>query len=218
MSVPHLTPAVEAPTAAAAATLLRRRGLRLSAARRLVLAALFAADAAAERRGDRRRRGRRLPPSDLASVYRNLETLEALGLVRHMHLGHGPGRYAPAGPRRTTSPRASAAARAPSSRARPRRRSATAVRDAVGFEPFFHHFPLAGLCPACAGARHPTHRSGRARPPPDPPARVRERFVARTTDPATSPVSQPPRAASHTRRCGCHTARCGYLANSLRSR
>ena len=38
----------------------------------------------------------RLPPSDLGSVYRNLERLEALGLVRHVHLGHGPGHYTPA--------------------------------------------------------------------------------------------------------------------------
>src|SRR5205814_891579 len=38
----------------------------------------------------------RLPRCDLASVYRNLDTLEELGLVRHMHLGHGPGLYAPA--------------------------------------------------------------------------------------------------------------------------
>jgi len=44
LSVPHLTPAVEAPTAAAAARALRRRGLRLSAARRVVLAALFGSD------------------------------------------------------------------------------------------------------------------------------------------------------------------------------
>ena len=28
---------------------------------------------------------------DVASVYRNLETLEQIGLVRHFHLGHGPG-------------------------------------------------------------------------------------------------------------------------------
>ena len=33
----------------------------------------------------------RVPGSDLASVYRNLETLEEVGLVRHVHLGHGPG-------------------------------------------------------------------------------------------------------------------------------
>src|ERR1700710_2375475 len=38
--------------------------------------------------------GGRVPRSDAASTYRNLETLEDLGLVRHMHLGHGAGRYA----------------------------------------------------------------------------------------------------------------------------
>ena len=32
-------------------------------------------------------------PLDLASVYRNLETLEEHGVVRHFHAGHGPGRY-----------------------------------------------------------------------------------------------------------------------------
>ncbi|UTI65159.1 transcriptional repressor [Paraconexibacter antarcticus] len=31
--------------------------------------------------------------SDLSSVYRNLERLEALGVVRHVHLDHGPGLY-----------------------------------------------------------------------------------------------------------------------------
>jgi Fur family ferric uptake transcriptional regulator len=34
-----------------------------------------------------------LPPSDTASVDRNLETLEEIGLVRQVHLGHGPGLY-----------------------------------------------------------------------------------------------------------------------------
>ena len=38
--------------------------------------------------------GGRLPASDLGSVYRNLEALERAGLVRHVHAGHGAGRYA----------------------------------------------------------------------------------------------------------------------------
>ena len=53
----------------------------------------------------------RLPSSDLASVYRNLDTLEEIGLVRHFHVGHGPGLYALATHRGTATPRASAAAR-----------------------------------------------------------------------------------------------------------
>src|ERR687894_1530547 len=76
---------------------LRARGLRVSAARRLVLESLFAAEGPipAERIADGL--AGRLPRSDLASVYRNLETLETVGLVRHFHLGHGPGLYAPSG-------------------------------------------------------------------------------------------------------------------------
>ena len=90
MTVPHLTPAVEAPSALAAFAALRARGLRLSSARRLLLQALYAADhplSAEELAGD----------GDLASAYRNLEVLEELGLVAHVHLGHGPGVYQPAG-------------------------------------------------------------------------------------------------------------------------
>jgi len=38
--------------------------------------------------------GGRVPASDIASVYRNLQAFERIGLVRHVHLGHGPGLYA----------------------------------------------------------------------------------------------------------------------------
>jgi Fur family ferric uptake transcriptional regulator len=152
MSVPHLTPAVEAPTAAAAARALRRRGLRLSAARRVVLAALYAAGRPLSAEEIAAGAGGRVPPSDLASVYRNLETLEALGLVRHMHLGHGAGRYAPATRQDELAAceRCGACAVLPPETAEAVR---AAVRAAVGFEPRFDHFPLAGLCPACAAAR-----------------------------------------------------------------
>jgi Fur family ferric uptake transcriptional regulator len=149
LSVPHLTPVVEAPTAAAAARTLRRHGLRLSAARRFVLAALFAAGRPISAEEIASGAGGLVPPSDLASVYRNLETLEALGLVRHTHLGHGPGRYAPAARQdeRAACERCGAWAVLPPETAAAVR---AAVRAAVGFEPRFHHTPLAGLCPACA--------------------------------------------------------------------
>ena len=76
---------------------LRARGLRVSAARRLLLAALFAADRPVSADELASGLSGRLPDSDLASIYRNLETLEELGVVRHVHIGHGPGLYAPAG-------------------------------------------------------------------------------------------------------------------------
>jgi Fur family ferric uptake transcriptional regulator len=52
-----------------------------------VLEALFAADGpvSAERLAD--------DDLEVASVYRNLERLQRLGAVRHVHFGHGPGLY-----------------------------------------------------------------------------------------------------------------------------
>lgn len=146
MTVPHLTPAVEASSAAAAFAALRAEGLRLSTARRLLLQALFAAPhplSAEELAGE----------GDVASAYRNLEVLEELGLVRHVHLGHGPGRYQPASTRdefvvceccgafQTLSSEVLDDVRA-------------AVLAATGYRARFTHSPLAGLCPACSADHH----------------------------------------------------------------
>ena len=62
-----------------------------------MLEALFLADGPVSAEELAAGLGGQVPPSDLASVYRNLETLERHGVVRHVHLGHGPGRYALAG-------------------------------------------------------------------------------------------------------------------------
>ena len=146
MTVPHLAPAVVASTAPAAFAALRANGLRLSSARRLLLQALFAAErplSAEDLAGD----------GDVASAYRNLEVLEGLGLVRHVHLGHGPRLYQPAGRPRDfvvcegcgdVSPLSPAAVDA----------VRVAVLDAVGYRARFAHFPLAGLCPACSTDSH----------------------------------------------------------------
>src|SRR5438270_7187714 len=73
------------------ATALRTRGLRMTPQREQVLAAV-------------RRLGHATPEQvadavdgvDVTTVYRNLELLEELGLVRHTHLGHGAPAYRPA--------------------------------------------------------------------------------------------------------------------------
>src|SRR5215207_2773043 len=94
MTVAHRTDALLAPSLTAAVVALRRRGMRVSSTRRALLERLFRAP-------------RPLPAEelagghDLASVYRNLDALEAVGLIRHVHVGHGPGLYALAGPRAT---------------------------------------------------------------------------------------------------------------------
>src|SRR3954449_11835155 len=66
---------------------VRRDGGRLTRPRRQVLEALFAAEGlvSAEQIA-----GQEI---ELTSVYRNLEKLEEMGVVRHVHLGHGPGLY-----------------------------------------------------------------------------------------------------------------------------
>jgi Fur family ferric uptake transcriptional regulator len=140
-------PPVECQTLADAVAALRERGLRLSAVRRLVLEALFEQDAPMSAEEIARRRN--LDPS---SVYRNLEALESQGLLRHVHLGHGPGLYAPRGrgEREYLFCESCGAVRAlaPSELDGVRDR----VRERFGYEARFTHFPIVGLCPACADA------------------------------------------------------------------
>jgi Fur family ferric uptake transcriptional regulator len=148
MTIPCLAEPAPAGDLEAAVDALRSRGLRLSASRRLVLEALFAAGRPATAEEIASGMYGRLPRCDLASVYRNLETLEELGIVRHMHLGHGPGLYAPA----AHDDEYVACERCGRSEAVGRdvlRAVRAAVREAVGYEPRFSHFPLTGLCPAC---------------------------------------------------------------------
>ena len=149
-----MTVSIQAPTPAApdlrtAMDELHRSGHRLSAPRRRVLEALHEAPwpvTAEEIAGGL---GGRLPSSDEASVYRALELLERLGLARHVHLGHGPGRYAPAAAERDYL----VCERCHEVRAADPRVLAP-VRDAIarsfGWQVRFTHFPLAGLCPRCA--------------------------------------------------------------------
>ena len=91
-------------------TILRERGQRISTACRLVLEALFAADGPASAQFIADALTGRDSTPDPASVYRNLERLERLGVVKHVHLGHGPGLYMLVGAGGRSSLPASAAA------------------------------------------------------------------------------------------------------------
>ena len=150
MTVVHPSPPLPARTLDAAVAALRAGGLRVSAARRLVLGALYAADGPVSAEGIAGGLEGRLPVSDLASVYRNLETLEQLGLVRHVHFGHGPGLYAlaGAGEREYLSCERCGAHLAVPPAALDGVRGA--LREAFGWEARFTHFPVVGACPACA--------------------------------------------------------------------
>jgi Fur family ferric uptake transcriptional regulator len=125
---------------------LRARGLRLTTPRRLVLEALFATETplSAEQIATALR-------LDVASVYRNLETIEQHGLARHVHLGHGPGLYALVGrgEREFLSCERCGAVRAVSPEALDPVRDQ--IRQTFGYEARFTHFAIVGLCADCAG-------------------------------------------------------------------
>ena len=70
---------------------LRRAGLRVTGARRAVCAVL--ADATVNEHLTAADVADRAGRVDLSTVYRTLDALEEIGLVRHVHLGHGPGAY-----------------------------------------------------------------------------------------------------------------------------
>jgi Fur family transcriptional regulator, ferric uptake regulator len=128
---------------------LRRAGHRVSTPTRMVLEALFAADApvsaeqlAAEANA----------PLELTTVYRNLERLEQLGAVRHVHAGHGPGLYALArgGEREYLAcERCGRVIAVPPAELDAVR---TQLRDQFGFSARFSHFPIVGRCERCADA------------------------------------------------------------------
>ena len=143
MTVPHRTEALPAPTLTAAVVALRTRGMRVSGPRRTLLEALFAAAeplTAEELAGG----------LDLASVYRNLDALEAVGLVRHVHVGHGPGRYALAARRDRGSAACEGCGRHAALDADALAAVHAVVRAATGFTSDFSHFPIVGFCPDCA--------------------------------------------------------------------
>jgi Fur family ferric uptake transcriptional regulator len=128
-------------TPAALLNTMRAHGLRVSSARRAVLAALLAADQPLTA-------GQIAGGGDVASVYRNLETLEAIGIVRHVHLGHGPGRYALSA-RSGGWATCEACGRSTPLAAPALERIRRAVLDAAGFDAGFGHFPIVGRCPDC---------------------------------------------------------------------
>ena len=148
MTIARLAPAQPAPTLTSAIGAIRARGLRVSTTRRLILEALFAdqqplsAEALAGR----------LPHGDLGSVYRNLECLEAIGLVRHVHLGHGPGMYALAA--RTELEFVTCERCGAFEAIDPARLDAARglIERELGYRARFTHFPIVGVCAGCDAA------------------------------------------------------------------
>ena len=99
-----------------------------------------------------------LPSSDLASVYRNLDTLEELGLVRHFHVGHGAGLYALASASElefVTCEQCGALEAVPGGRLDGAR---VLIQREPGYRARFSHFPIVGT----SALRRPRERSRHA--------------------------------------------------------
>ncbi|MGH3472999.1 MAG: Fur family transcriptional regulator [Nocardioidaceae bacterium] len=133
-----------------ALALIRDRGMRATAARRLVLQALLSSDGPVSAEDIADGLGGQLPRSDLASVYRNLQRFAELGLVRHSHVGHGPGLFVLA----TEDEREYLVCQ--------RCGDVVAIdpvelddvrailNERFGYDAHFTHFPIVGRCARCA--------------------------------------------------------------------
>jgi Fur family transcriptional regulator, ferric uptake regulator len=150
VTAPHTGPPLVAPDMDAAVEALRSRGLRVSAARRLVLESLFAADGPIPAERIATGLAGRLPQSDLASVYRNLETLETVGLVRHFHLGHGPGLYAPTGSGEREYLVCDLCGTVTAVDSHDMEPVRVLIHERFGYDAHFTHFPILGRCADCA--------------------------------------------------------------------
>jgi len=72
---------------------LREAGLRITLQRRLICQVLAAAPDEHLSAIDIAERAGSPDPIDVSTVYRTLDVFEELGVVHHVHLGHGPGIY-----------------------------------------------------------------------------------------------------------------------------
>jgi high-affinity nickel-transport protein len=139
---------------------IRERGGRVTAARRIVLEALFAADGPVSAEYIADGLGGRVVRSEVSSVYRNLELLEELGVVRHVHLGHGPGLYALEGRTQREYLVCERCHRVDAVDAGRLDRVREQIRADFGYEAAFGHFPIVGLCAACAAGAEATADHG----------------------------------------------------------
>lgn len=160
MELAHPAPAVRtAPLEAALAT-VRSRGLRASLARRVLLTALAAAERPVPAEAIARGLDGRVPPSDIGSVYRNLDALAGIGVVRRLSAAHGAALYTLADP-----DAAGYLACVRCGAVKPVGRPAlaavsTVVLAALGWKASFGEIPIAGLCPACDHEGEPCDASG----------------------------------------------------------
>ena len=138
---------------------LRAQGLRISMTRRRILQALFvapgplSADRIVEEAGSIPANGTGKSSSlDAASVYRNLEAFERAGVVRHVHLGHGPGLYALVGEGEREYLYCERCHTAVGVAPTQLDEFRELILERFGHSARFAHFPIVGVCKRCSEA------------------------------------------------------------------
>jgi Fur family ferric uptake transcriptional regulator len=122
---------------------MREGGHRVSAPARQLLEALFSSDG--PRSAEELAAG-----AEITSVYRNLERLEQLGVVSHVHFGHGPGLYALASDGDREYLVCDRCGRVTSLKPAELDPVRTALQRSFGHHARFSHFAIHGHCASCA--------------------------------------------------------------------
>jgi Fur family ferric uptake transcriptional regulator len=128
---------------------IRAAGERVTVARRAVVSALLEADGHATAEALQAGVQAEHPEVHMATVYRNLEILERLGVVEHTHLGHGPAVYHLAEElhQHLVCEMCGYVVEVPADLLRPVEES---VRTTYGFVMRPGHFAVVGRCARCA--------------------------------------------------------------------
>ena len=142
--------AVQVDDLEAALGSLRASGHRVTAPRRLVLEALFAAEGPVSAEYLAEGMGGASTTMDPATVHRILAQLEEIGLIRHVHIGHGPGLYALVGRADREYLACERCGRVTTVEPGDLDSIRRTIRRRFGYEARFTHFPILGLCGTCS--------------------------------------------------------------------
>lgn len=128
---------------------LRAAGVRITAPRQAVVTALVALGSHCTAEDLERQVGADHPEVSTSSVYRTLDVLTRHGIVRHVHLGHGPAQYHLTDDRHAhlVCRGCGAVVELDDEVTGP---IAADVEDATGYRLDLDHFALQGWCPGCA--------------------------------------------------------------------
>ena len=128
---------------------LHQKGLRLTPQRELVLAAVRElGHSTPEEIAEHVRKTH--PGINLSTVYRNLETLENVGLVQHTHLGHGSATYHASEELNHLHLVCEICGSIGDAPLEVAASFVQALSDEFGFKTDVSHFAISGLCADCA--------------------------------------------------------------------